>query len=90
MADRKFTVVNGSKPQIPQKPTKPSHHREWILAIILILVCITLVGLAVALGRETNILEKGKSKRQTTCLTWEEEGKPQLQCGSKLYVEKSK
>lgn len=87
MADRKFTIVNGSKTSSAPTLKKVSHRTEWILALVLICFCILLVGMAVALGRMNRIGE-AKSKRQTTCLTWEDQGKTQLQCGGKLYVEK--
>lgn len=88
MPDRKFTVVNGSKTPSAPTPKKVFHAKDWLLAFALICVCIMLVGLALALSNKSRV-SKTQNKKQTTCLTWEDQGQTQVQCGGKLYVEKT-
>lgn len=87
MPDRKFTIHNGGKQDPVRKPE--SHRRHGFWAIFSVVAGVSALGLAIYATSSSRIAGVNSQKRQTTCLTWEEQGKNQVQCSGKIYVEKA-
>jgi|GEM_PF-7109684 len=87
MPDRKFTLHNGGKPASTPKK-RDSHGRQWFWALVSAVAGLSALGAAIHFTRHAQVEAIAQQKRQTTCLIWEDQGKTQVQCGGKLFVEK--